>query len=126
MDPHVADILIEALPYIRQFYGTTVVIKYGGHAMVDDELKKSFALDITLMKYIGMNPVIVHGGGKHISEILEQMGKKPSFIDGLRVTDKETMKVTQMVLAGLKIHNLCLCPEIVLIGIILTLPWEPL
>ncbi len=96
----IAKILIEALPYIRRFYQKTVVIKYGGHAMVADELKNSFAKDIVLMKYIGINPVVVHGGGPQIGEMLRRMGKKSEFHDGMRVTDADTMDVVEMVLAG--------------------------
>jgi acetylglutamate kinase len=95
-----AKILIESLPYIRKFYNKTVVIKYGGHAMVDEELKKSFALDITLMKYIGINPVIVHGGGPQINKFLDKMQIKSNYVDGMRVTDTETMDVVEMVLVG--------------------------
>jgi acetylglutamate kinase len=95
-----AGILVEALPYIRRFYEKTVVIKYGGHAMVDDELKESFARDIVLMKYIGINPVIVHGGGPQIGKMLERLGKRSDFREGMRVTDAETMDVVEMVLAG--------------------------
>ena len=95
-----AKILIESLPYIREFYNKTVVIKYGGHAMVDEELKKNFALDIILMKYIGINPVIVHGGGPQINRVLDRMQIKPSYVDGMRVTDTETMDVVEMVLVG--------------------------
>src|SRR5210317_1590 len=95
-----AKILIEALPYIRGFYNKTVVIKYGGHAMVDEELKKNFALDIILMKYIGINPVIVHGGGPQINKVLDRMQITPSYIEGMRVTDTETMDVVEMVLVG--------------------------
>jgi len=95
-----AKILIEALPYIREFYNKTVVIKYGGHAMVDEELKKNFALDIILMKYIGINPVIVHGGGPQINKVLDRMQIKPSYVEGMRVTDTETMDVVEMVLVG--------------------------
>ncbi len=95
-----ADILIEALPYMRKFEGKTVVIKYGGAAMVEDELKEGFARDITLMKYVGINPVIVHGGGPQIGKILEKMGIKTKFIDGHRVTDDETLDVVEMVLVG--------------------------
>jgi len=95
-----AKILSESLPYIREFYNKTVVIKYGGHAMVDEGLKKSFALDIILMKYIGINPVVVHGGGPQINLFLEKMNIKPSYIQGLRVTDGETMDVVEMVLVG--------------------------
>lgn len=93
-----ADILIEALKYIRQFYGKTMVIKYGGNAMIDESLKEKVILDIVLMKYVGMNPVVVHGGGPEISEVMEKMGKKPEFVKGLRVTDAETMEIVEMVL----------------------------
>ena len=95
-----AKVLIESLPYIREFNEKTVVIKYGGHAMVDEELKKNFALDIILMKYIGLNPVIVHGGGPQINRFLEKMQITPSYIQGMRVTDGETMDVVEMVLVG--------------------------
>ena len=95
-----AKILSESLPYIREFYNKTVVIKYGGHAMVDESLKKNFALDIILMKYIGINPVIVHGGGPQINRVLEKMDIKPSYVEGMRVTDTETMDVVEMVLVG--------------------------
>ena len=95
-----ADILLEALPYIRQFYNKTIVIKYGGSAMVDDNLKKMFAMDIVIMKYIGMNPVIVHGGGPQIGSLLKKLGKDSKFVNGMRVTDKETMSIVEMVLAG--------------------------
>lgn len=95
-----AKVLIESLPYIRKFNEKTVVIKYGGHAMVDEELKKNFALDIILMKYIGLNPVIVHGGGPQINRFLEKMRIKPNYIQGMRVTDGETMDVVEMVLVG--------------------------
>ncbi len=95
-----AKTLIEALPYIREFYGRTVVIKYGGHAMVDEELKRNFALDVILMKYIGINPVIVHGGGPQINQLLERLEIKPSYVQGMRVTDSETMDVVEMVLVG--------------------------
>lgn len=95
-----ATILIEALPYIRRFYHKTVVIKYGGHAMVAEELKESFAQDIVLMKYIGINPVVVHGGGPQIGKMLERIGKKSDFCAGMRVTDADTMDIVEMVLAG--------------------------
>ena len=95
-----AEVLIEALPYIRRFYNKTIVIKYGGHAMVDDDLKVDFALDVILMKYVGLNPVIVHGGGPQIGRVLEKMGKTSRFVDGMRVTDLETMDVVEMVLVG--------------------------
>ena len=92
--------LHESLPYIRQFHNKTIVIKYGGNAMVDEELKRGFAKDIILMKYVGLNPVVVHGGGPQIGDILEKIGKKSRFVDGVRVTDDETMDVVEMVLAG--------------------------
>lgn len=95
-----AKILIEALPYIRRFYQKTVVIKYGGHAMVAEDLKESFAKDVVLMKYIGINPVVVHGGGPQIGEMLRRLGKKSEFLDGMRITDAETMDIVEMVLAG--------------------------
>ena len=95
-----ANVVVEALPYIRKFYGKTFVIKYGGSAMVDDQLKSLFAKDIVLLKYVGINPVIIHGGGKEISKWLKKVGKKTEFIDGLRVTDKETMEIAEMVLSG--------------------------
>jgi len=95
-----AKVLIESLPYIREFSNKTVVIKYGGHAMVDEELKRSFALDIILMKYIGINPVIVHGGGPQINRFLEKMHITSNYIQGMRVTDGETMDVVEMVLVG--------------------------
>ena len=97
----VAKILIEALPYIQRFHGKTIVIKYGGNAMIDDALKESFARDVVLLKVVGMNPVVVHGGGPQISGTLERVGKQTEFIDGLRVTDAETMDVVEMVLGGL-------------------------
>ena len=84
-----ADILLEALPYIRRFYGKTVVIKYGGHAMVDRDLKDSFARDVVMMKYIGIHPVVVHGGGPQIGSFLKKLGKDSQFIQGMRVTDEE-------------------------------------
>ncbi|MEO0367160.1 MAG: acetylglutamate kinase [Pseudomonadota bacterium] len=97
----VANILIEALPYIKQFHGKTIVIKYGGNAMIEESLKESFARDVVLMKLVGMNPVVVHGGGPQISGTLERVGKSTEFIDGQRVTDSETMEVVEMVLGGL-------------------------
>jgi len=97
---NVADILIEALPYIQALDQKTVVIKFGGNAMVDEALKSSFAQDIVLLKQIGVNPVIVHGGGPQIGKLLEQIGKKSRFIEGMRVTDNETMDVVEMVLGG--------------------------
>ena len=95
-----AKVLIEALPYIRKFYDKTIVIKYGGNAMIDEDLKETFALDVVLMRYIGLNPVIVHGGGPQIGKVLAQMGKKTEFVEGMRVTDGETMDVVEMVLVG--------------------------
>jgi len=97
---HKANVLIEALPYIRQFSGKTFVIKYGGAAMTDESLKHSVMKDIVLMKYIGIQPVVVHGGGPKISQVMEQMGKKSAFVQGLRVTDIETIEIAEMVLAG--------------------------
>ena len=96
-----ADILLEALPYIKRFFNKTIVIKYGGHAMVDDELKDKFAQDIVMMKYIGINPVVVHGGGPQIGTLLKKLGKESKFIQGLRVTDEETMNIVEMVLVGM-------------------------
>ena len=93
-----ANILMEALPYIRRFFQKTIVIKYGGHAMVDEELKHSFVLDVVLLSYIGLKPVIVHGGGPQIEGVLKKMGKKSTFVDGMRVTDSETMEIVEMVL----------------------------
>jgi len=95
-----AKILVEALPYIRRFYDKTIVIKYGGSAMEEERLKRNFALDVVLLKYIGIHPVIVHGGGPQIGNILTKLGKKSQFIEGMRVTDKETMDVVEMVLVG--------------------------
>ncbi len=101
-DPNqIAHILTEALPYIQRYAGKTVVIKYGGNAMVDENLKESFARDIVLLKQVGINPVIVHGGGPQIGKLLGQIGKESKFIEGMRVTDGETMDVVQMVLGGL-------------------------
>ncbi|MBW2283854.1 MAG: acetylglutamate kinase [Deltaproteobacteria bacterium] len=96
-----AKVLIEALPYIRRFKGATIVMKYGGHAMVDDELKRNFALDIILMKYVGLNPVVVHGGGPQIGDFLKRLSIESEFVDGMRVTDKQTMDVVEMVLVGM-------------------------
>ncbi len=95
-----ASILIEALPYIKQFAGKTFVIKYGGHAMESEELRYSFAQDIVLMKYVGINPVIVHGGGPQIAEFLKRQGVESQFISGMRVTDEATMEVVEMTLSG--------------------------
>jgi acetylglutamate kinase len=91
---------MEALPYIKRFANKTIVIKYGGNAMVEEHLKRGFAKDIVLLKYIGLNPVVVHGGGPQIGRVLEAMGKKTSFVQGMRVTDSETMDVVEMVLGG--------------------------
>jgi acetylglutamate kinase len=96
-----AEILLEALPYIRRFNNKTIVIKYGGHAMVDDELKDKFAQDVVMMKYIGINPVVVHGGGPQIGTLLKKFGKESKFIQGMRVTDQETMDIVEMVLVGM-------------------------
>ena len=95
-----AKVLIEALPYIRRFYNKTIVIKYGGSSMEEEEVRRSFALDVVLLKYIGINPVVVHGGGPQISEMLKKIGKKSQFIEGMRVTDGETMDIVEMVLVG--------------------------
>jgi len=95
-----AEVLIHALPYIKEYYGKTVVIKYGGNAMVDEKLKESVATDIVLMKYVGINPVIIHGGGPEITKIMKKMKKEVKFVKGLRVTDKETMELVKMVLIG--------------------------
>jgi acetylglutamate kinase len=97
----IADVLIEALPYIQRFKGKTVVVKFGGNAMVDESLKHSFARDIVLMKLVGINPIVVHGGGPQIGRLLEKLGKTTGFIDGMRITDSETMDVVEMVLGGL-------------------------
>ena len=95
-----AEVLMEALPYIQRFYGKTFVIKYGGSAMADEELKDSFAQDIVLLKYVGINPVVVHGGGPQINEMLKKMGTPSQFIRGMRVTDPQTMDIVEMVLVG--------------------------
>src|SRR5204863_2977301 len=95
-----AEILLEALPYLRRFFGKTIVIKYGGHAMANDELKESFAQDVVLLKYVGMNPVIVHGGGPQINSMLDTLGVESKFVRGMRVTDQRTMDVVEMVLVG--------------------------
>ncbi len=95
-----ANLLLESLPYIREFYGQTLVIKYGGHAMQDEKLKKGFALNVVLLKYIGVNPVIVHGGGPQIGRLLERLNIGSTFREGLRVTDQATMDVVEMVLVG--------------------------
>lgn len=91
---------MEALPYIRRFYGKTFVIKYGGHAMIDEDLKDTFAQDVVLLKYVGINPVVVHGGGPQINEVLKKMGTPTQFVRGMRVTDQETMDIVEMVLVG--------------------------
>jgi len=98
---NIASVLSDALPYIQNFSGKTMVIKYGGNAMVDDKLKRGFARDIVLMKLVGMNPVVVHGGGPQIGQVLEKIGKESEFVNGMRVTDSETMDVVEMVLGGL-------------------------
>lgn len=95
-----AEVLVGAIPYIRKFRNETVVIKYGGSAMVDAQLKKSVIRDIAMLKYLGLNPIVVHGGGKEISSLLAKMGKESVFVDGLRVTDSETATVAEMVLSG--------------------------
>jgi acetylglutamate kinase len=97
---HKAAILAEALPYIRRFHGKTIVIKYGGNAMTDEKLKESFAHDVVLLKLVGMNPVVVHGGGPQIDDLLKRLGKQGVFVQGMRVTDSETMDVVEMVLGG--------------------------
>ncbi|MDA8390884.1 MAG: acetylglutamate kinase [Gammaproteobacteria bacterium] len=99
--PQSVGLLIEALPYIRKFRGKTFVIKYGGNAMVEPHLKEGFARDIVLMKLVGMNPVIVHGGGPQIGQLLARVGKESRFVQGMRVTDQETMDIVEMVLGGL-------------------------
>jgi len=96
----IARVLSESLPYIRRFHGKTIVIKYGGNAMVEERLQRSFAHDVVLLKLIGMNPVVVHGGGPQIDEALQRIGKQGSFIQGMRVTDNETMEVVEWVLGG--------------------------
>ena len=98
---NVARVLTEALPYIQRFTGKTIVVKYGGNAMVDEELKHEFARDIVLMKLVGINPVVVHGGGPQIGEVLKALGVESRFVDGMRVTDSQTMDVVEMVLGGL-------------------------
>ena len=95
-----AEVLIEALPYIRRFLDKTIVIKYGGHAMTDEDLRASFAVDVVLLKYIGLKPVIVHGGGPQIERTLDRLGITSQFVKGLRVTDDATMEVVEMVLGG--------------------------
>jgi acetylglutamate kinase len=95
-----AEVLMETLPYFRRFYGKTFVIKYGGHAMADEELKESFAQDVVLLKYVGINPVIVHGGGPQIDEMLDKLGITSRYVRGMRVTDQETLDIVEMVLVG--------------------------
>ena len=95
-----ANILVQALPYIQQYSGKIIVIKYGGSAMVDEHLKKSVVRDVVLMHYVGMKPILVHGGGPEISAVMKKIGKEPTFVNGLRVTDAETMEIVEMVLAG--------------------------
>lgn len=97
---HIAQVLTEALPYIQRFSGKTLVIKYGGNAMIDETLKNSFARDVVLLKAVGINPVIVHGGGPQIGQLLAKIGKESEFINGMRVTDTETMDIVEMVLGG--------------------------
>ena len=101
MQEATAKVLIEALPYIRQFHGANIVVKYGGNAMVDDDLKRAFARDVVLLKLVGMNPVVVHGGGPQIGDLLDRLNIPTKFVDGLRVTDAATMDVVEMVLGGL-------------------------
>ncbi len=96
----IAHVLSEALPYIRKFQGRTIVIKYGGNAMIDEKLKNGFARDIVLLKLVGLNPVVVHGGGPQIGDLLKRVGKESRFVGGMRITDKETMDVVEMVLGG--------------------------
>jgi len=97
---NIANVLTEALPYIQRFTGKTIVVKYGGNAMIDEELKNSFARDIVLMKLVGMHPIVVHGGGPQIGTLLDKLGIKSDFVDGMRVTDSATMDVVEMVLGG--------------------------
>lgn len=99
-----ASVLVESLSYIKAFHGQTVVIKYGGNAMINEDLKQAVIKDIVLMKYVGMNPVVVHGGGPEITSMMDRLGKKAEFVEGLRVTDQQTMEITEMVLCG-KISN---------------------
>src|SRR5512137_3215030 len=95
-----ATVLVEALPYIQRFYNKTIVIKYGGSTMEEEKVRRNFALDVVLLKYIGIHPVVVHGGGPQIGDLLTKIGKKSQFIEGMRVTDGETMEVVEMVLVG--------------------------
>ena len=96
-----SSVLLEAMPYIQRFHGKTLVVKMGGNAMTDDDLKRSFARDIVLMKLVGMNPIVVHGGGPQIEDLLTQLAIPSRFVDGMRVTDARTMSVVEMVLGGL-------------------------
>src|SRR5258708_39888331 len=95
-----ATVLIEALPYLKQFYGKTIVVKYGGNAMIHETLKQQVMQDIALLHYVGIRPILVHGGGPEISALMKQMGIEPTFVGGLRVTDEATMEIVEMVLAG--------------------------
>src|SRR5258706_425278 len=95
-----AAVLIEALPYLREFYGKTIVVKYGGNAMVDERLKEQVMQDIALLRYVGIRPILVHGGGPEISSLMKQMGHEPAFVGGLRVTDAATMEIVEMALTG--------------------------
>ncbi|MDA3807931.1 MAG: acetylglutamate kinase [Thiomicrorhabdus sp.] len=97
---NIASVLAESLPYIQRFSGKTIVVKYGGNAMIDEKLKEGFARDIVLMKLVGMNPIVVHGGGPQIGNLLERIGKESEFVQGMRVTDAETMDIVEMVLGG--------------------------
>ena len=97
---YIAEVLTEALPYIKKFRGKVIVIKYGGNAMSDETLKEGFARDVVLMKLVGMQPVVIHGGGPQIGETLNKLGKKSKFIEGMRVTDNETMDIVETVLGG--------------------------
>ena len=99
-DQNKAEILVDALPYIQEFYGTTVVVKYGGNAMINEALKENVMRDVALMKFVGVRPILVHGGGPEITEFLKKVGKKSDFVSGLRVTDEETVEIAEMVLSG--------------------------
>lgn len=99
-DQNKAEILVDALPYIQEFYGTTVVVKYGGNAMINEVLKENVMRDVALMKFVGVRPILVHGGGSEITEFLRKVGKKSEFVSGLRVTDEETVEIAEMVLSG--------------------------
>jgi acetylglutamate kinase len=103
-----ADVLSEALPYIRRFHGKTVVIKYGGNAMIEEELQRSFAHDVVLLKLVGLNPIVVHGGGPQINAALKRIGKEGAFVQGMRVTDAETMEVVEWVLGGQVQQGACM------------------